>query len=129
MSESLKRTAVSFAIECSKYIPGLGYKTVLESIKTIAGYDAEGNPFYSEVFYATWQERIGSNSIIQQQNNIVQTATLQMTYVKEVAEALYTKNVRVYKSCNQNECYILNSSVANNLNQTLEFQVKRVGVK
>lgn len=129
MSESLKRTAVSFAIECSKYIPGYGYKTVLEPIKTIAGYDAEDNPLYSEVFYVTWQERIGSNSIIQQQNNIVQTATLQMTYVKEVAEALYTKNVRVYKNFDKNISYILNSSVINNFNQTLEFQVKRVEVK
>ena len=89
MSESLKRTAVSFAIECSKYIPGLGYKTVLEPIKTIVGYDDEGNPLYSEVFYVSWQEKMGSNSIIQQQNNIVQTANLQMTYVKEVAAALY----------------------------------------
>lgn len=129
MSESLKRTAVSFAIECSKYIPGLGYKTVLEPIKTIVGYDDEGNPLYSEVFYVSWQERIGSNSIIQQQNNIVQTANLQMTYVKEVAAALYLKNVKIYRDCNKNDCYVLNSSVINNSNQTLEFQIKRVEVK
>nr|DAK09835.1 MAG TPA: hypothetical protein [Caudoviricetes sp.] len=129
MSEVKKRTAVSFAIECSKYIPGYGYQTVLETIKTIVGYDEEKNSLYSDIFYVSWQERIGNNSIIQQQNNIVQTATLQMTYVKEVADALYTKNVKVYKNCNRNESYVLNSSVINNFNQTLEFQIKRVEVK
>ena len=72
---------------------------------------------------------MGSNSIIQQQNNIVQTANLQMTYVKEVAAALYLKNVKIYRDCNKNDCYVLNSSVINNSNQTLEFQIKRVEVK
>ena len=129
MSESLKRTAVSFAFECSKYIPGLGYRTSLEKIKTIVGYDEEDNPIYSEIFYVSWQEKTGSGTIIQRQNNIIQTATVKMTYVKEIADVFATKNVRVYKSCNQNECYILNSSVINNFNQTLEFQVKRVEVK
>ena len=124
-----KRTAVSFAIECSKYIPGLGYKTVLEPITTIVGFDENGKPIYSEVFYVSWQEKIGSNSIIQQQNSIIQSATLKMTFVKEVADALYRKNVKIYRNCNKNDSCVLNSSVINKSNQTLEIQVKRVEVK
>ena len=124
-----KRTAVSFAIECSKYIPGLGYKTVLEPITTIVGFDENGKPIYSEVFYVSWQEKIGSNSIIKQQNSIIQSATLKMTFVKEVADALYRKNVKIYRNCNKNDSYVLNSSVINKSNQTLEIQVKRVEVK
>ena len=39
------------------------------------------------------------------------------------------KNVKIYRNCNKNDSYVLNSSVINKSNQTLEIQVKRVEVK
>lgn len=129
MDSFAKRTAVMFAMENSKYIAGEGYKTVEECIQTTIGFDELGSPIYSNVFYVSWQDKMGSNSIIQQQSNTVQTAFIKMSYVKEVASALLSKNIKIYYNCDKNQYFILNSSVTNMNNQELQFQVKRVEVK
>lgn len=128
MSE--RRTPIQFVVETTKYVSGIGHKTETEFIKSIVGFN-EDKPIYSNVYYVNWQDSYGSQNIMLEQQNVIQPAKVVMTYVKEVSDALKTKNVIIYLNCDPTQKFKLNSTVANfkMQNKTLEFQVKRIEVK
>lgn len=126
-----KRTPVNFVVLDSVYFPGIGPVTTRDFIEMTVGYNSQGDPINTNIFYVEWIDSYGSQAIMLQQQNIIRPARVRMTYVKEVYEALKSKEVHIYLNCDANDCFMLNSSVSNNLqeNQILEFQVKRFEVK
>lgn len=124
-------TAVQFEITNSKYIPGQGAVTTSELIKMLVGFTDDEEPIYTDIFYVEWIDSYGSQAIMLQQQNVIRPARVRMIYNSELYNALKGKDVKIYLNCNKEECFVLNSSVSNYMqeNHMLEFQVRRFEVK
>ena len=121
---SSRRTAMQFVVPFTEFVKGEGTKT---TYKKIAVSVSCGGDVTTDIFYGEWQNNFGILGIRLEQQAVPNPARIRMVYVKEVYEALKNKLVRIYKNANENEVYVLNSSVDNVLNENkiLEFNVKQ----
>lgn len=126
------RTLVRFAVQKTRYVAGQGSATEWETIKVPIGTDSEsGAPIMTDCFYCEWLNSYGAAAIQQQADGVIRPARVRMPYVKEVYNALTTKDVRIYLNGDTAHPFRLASAADDYLQQhkMIEFQVKLYEVK
>ena len=116
-------TAVKFLVIENTYTPGLGVVESTRFINASISSEVQVDTFYTEL-----STNYRSLAISQQEQNVLEGARVRMPYVKQIVEALRgNKEVRIYKYGNENNVFILNSSVddVKEQHKEIEFQVKK----
>lgn len=127
-----KRASIRFAVQQTRYIAGKGTATEWETIKAQIGNDNESDaPIMTDCFYCEWLGSYGAAAIAQQSDGVIRPARVRMPYVKEVYDALTTKDVRIYLNGDTAHPFRLASAADDYLQQhkMIEFQVKLHEVK
>lgn len=120
------RTLVRFAVQKTRHIAGKGAATEWETIKVQIGSDENGAPIMTDCFYCEWLNSYGAAAIQQQSDGVIRPARVRMPYVKEVYDALTSKDVQIYLNGDTARPYRLASAADDYLQQhkMIEFQVK-----
>lgn len=127
-----KRTLIRFAVQNTGYIAGKGTTTEWETIRVKIGTDSEsGKPITTDCFYCEWLNSYGAAAIQQQADGVIRPARVRMQYVKEIYDALTTKDVRIYLNGDTVRPFRLASAADDYLQQhkMIEFQVKLYEVR
>lgn len=119
-----QNTPIKIAVIKSTYFPEIGNQKSLEKIKLRVGER------FTDTFYCEWNTHYGALAIAQQQQGVIESATVRMTFTPTIAFALRNNSVVIYKGAIEDEehTFILNSSIEDikEAHHTIEFQVKRL---
>lgn len=131
-----KNTLLKFYAEQSTYVPGDGYVTGWQTIKS--SVNLTGTPQDIENFEAEWRSAYGNQVLAAQANGVNEMATIRMNYIPAVFEALRRTKVIVSKGADDimkngkpdkdnPNAYELLGGVDNykELNRIMEFKVRR----
>lgn len=119
-----RNTPIKIAVIKNKYIPEKGSQKSLEKIMLRVGDEL------TDTFYCEWNTHYGALAIAQQQQGVIESATVKMTYTPTIALTLRNNSVLIYKGAieDENHTFVLNSSVEDirEAHHEIEFQVKRL---